>query len=506
MTLTLSRSPRPGDLLDVEITDLHAHGTGFALLDALVGPQKQPLTYQVFIRKTIPGDHVRIYVEQQKRREIIGHVVEFISPSPMRIQPRCAHYGFREQPGKGCGGCTLQSLDARHQLLLKERLVKNLMSTQRIDPGLVLPAIGMDDPWYYRNKMELSFGDNAARELSLGLHPSGYKHDVLSLSECFLSSPFVSSFVPKMQEWAAAHGLEQYRSRSSEGFLRLLTIREGKRTGERLIELTTSHAELAMFDGQLTDAAEIARHFKDAALAIAADMGQPHAFSSVYWTQWFAERGSPSRQIPHHLHGNTHLHEELRLPGDHSLRFAIHPHAFFQPNTLQAEVLYATVLQYAGLLNEQPTAGTILDLYCGAGTISLCMAPYARRVIGVELNASAVESARYNAALNKLNHVEFFVGDVAKVLKQEDFASMIKDLALVIVDPPRSGLMGEAREQLKMLNASRIVYVSCNPESLARDLSALSKFGYKICAIQPIDMFPHTHHIENVVLLERVEV
>jgi 23S rRNA (uracil1939-C5)-methyltransferase len=503
MTLTLERSPRPGDTIDVEISELHAHGTGFALLDALVGPQKQPLTYQVFVRKTIPGDHVRIRVEQYKRREIIGHVTEFIQRSPMRIEARCTHYGFREQAGKGCGGCTLQSLDNRHQLLIKERLVKSLMSAQRVDPGLVLPAIGMDDPWFYRNKMELSFGDNSARELCLGLHPSGYKHDVLNLSECFISSPFISAFVPPMREWAAAHKLEQLRSRSNEGFLRLMTIREGKRTGERLIELTTSHAEEAMFDGALTPAATIAQHFKDAALQIAADMGQPDAFSGIYWTQWFAERGSPSRQIPHHLHGATHLHEEMCLPRGHNLRFSIHPHAFFQPNTLQAEVLYAKVLEYAGLLADQPPIGTILDLYCGAGTISLCLAPYARRVVGVELNESAVESARHNATLNDLHNVEFFAGDVGKVLRREDFSNIISDLDLVIVDPPRGGLMGEAREQLRALNAPRIVYVSCNPESLARDLNALEKFGYIIRAIQPVDMFPQTHHIENVVLLER---
>jgi 23S rRNA (uracil1939-C5)-methyltransferase len=490
-------------MLDVEITDLHPHGTGFMLLDALVGPQQQPLTYQVFVRKTVPGDHVRIRVEQYKRREIIGHVAEFIQPSPMRIEPRCAHYGFREQAGKGCGGCTLQSLDTRHQLLLKERLVKNLMSAQRVDPGLVLPAIGMDDPWFYRNKMEMSFGDNSERELCLGLHPSGYKHDVLNLSECFLSSPFISRLVPHMREWARSHGMQQLRSRSNEGFLRLLTIREGKRTGERLLELVTSHAEEAMFDGELIPAAQIAQHFKDAALAIAAQMGEPDAFSGIYWTQWFAERGSPSRQIPHHLHGQTHLHEEMRLPGDHTLRFAIHPHAFFQPNTMQAEVLYAKVLEYAGLLADQPPVGTILDLYCGAGTISLCLAPYARRVVGIELNESAVESARHNATLNGLDNVEFFAGDVGKVLRHEGFADIIKDLDLVVVDPPRGGLMGESREQLRLLNPPRIVYVSCNPESLARDLAALMKFGYKVEAIQPVDMFPQTHHIEDVVLLVR---
>jgi 23S rRNA (uracil1939-C5)-methyltransferase len=500
--LTLPHHPRTGDLIELHIAELEPHGCGFALLDALVGPQKQRVTYQVFVRKTVPGDHVRIYVEQHKRREIIAHVVEIISPSPMRTPPRCAHFGFREEPGKGCGGCTLQSLNARHQALIKERLVKSLMTTQRIDPGLVMPAISMDDPWYYRNKMELSFGDDASRTLSLGLHPSGYKHDVLNLSECFLSTPFLAPFAAHVRQWALDAGLEPLRHQ--RGFLRSLTIREGKRTGERLIDLTTTQAEEVLFHGVLTPAQDVAQHFVDLTLAYCEDhLQDPSAVTSIYWTQWHAERGSPTCQIPHHLFGSPTLREQMRLPKEHTLNFSIHPHAFFQPNTLQAEVLYTQVLQLAGLLDDSPPRGTILDLYCGAGTISLCMAPYAQRVVGVELNEAAVASARQNALDNHFDNVEFFAGDVAKLLRDDSLLAALSDLSLVVVDPPRGGLMGATRDHLLAINAPRIIYVSCNPESLARDLHCLQREGYVIRLIQPVDMFPQTHHIENVVLLDK---
>jgi 23S rRNA (uracil1939-C5)-methyltransferase len=492
--IELPHSPRYGEVLEVEIEGLSLDGMGVASLPALVGPQKQPKQYTFHVRKAIPGDRVRVAVEGRKKRVVTAHIDEMIEPSPMRIEPRCRHFGRREVAGKGCGGCTFQSMSYRHQLINKERIIKAQMQAQGVDPGLVFPMIGQDEPWYYRNKMEFSFGTDAEREFSLGLYPKGYRYEVLSLKECFLESEFVSDFLPKIQRWAAELGLEPYREGDKSGYLRTLTIREGKRTGERMLELTTTHAERARCGGEEVDAAEIARRFCEFILT------ETDAFTSIYWTQQYVERGEPTRFIEHHLHGKPVLLEKMHLPGDQVLSFEIHPRAFFQPNTFQAEVLYAQVLEHTGLLSAT-SKKRVLDLYCGTGTIGLCMAPYTEHVAGIELQPNAVDNARQNAAQNGVENVTFFAGDVAKVLQQDEFKAAAGAIDLVIVDPPRAGLLKEAREQLKEIDAPRVVYVSCNPKSLARDLAELADFGYAIDRIQPVDMFPHTYHVENVALL-----
>ncbi|MEM1350416.1 MAG: methyltransferase domain-containing protein, partial [Myxococcota bacterium] len=287
--------------------------------------------------------------------------------------------------------------------------------------------------------------------------------------------------------------------RGDTGFLRTLTVREGKRTGDRLLALTTSTAERASMDNTEHAAEDVARAFVAAATQIFGDLGAP--VTTAYWMQHHAQRGQPTRLIEHHLLGPATFREILHLPGDHELEFEIHPTAFFQPNTMQAEVLYATALEYTGLMHDE--ASTVLDLYCGTGTIGLCMAPYAKRVFGIELNASAVENARINAAHNGIEHAEFFVGDVGKVLESSAFRAATHGVDVIVVDPPRSGLLPQAREQLRSFDVPRLVYVSCNPETLARDAAELCAHGYTLHDVQPVDMFPHTYHIENVARFTR---
>lgn len=503
----LRHSPRYGESFELHVENLTLDGMGIARLQALVGPQKQPLDYVFHIRKGLPGDQVRVQVETRKKRTFIAHITEYIEPSKMRIQPRCRHFGRREISGQGCGGCTFQSLSYRHQLMIKERLIKQQMLEHGVDPGLVYPMIGQDNPWYYRNKMEFSFGTTGDRAFALGLYPKGYRYQVLNLEECFLESEFTSNFLPKLRQWAIDLGLEPYREGNQTGFLRNVTIREGKRTGERMIELVTTHRAQAQCGDKQVDATEIAAQFKAFILAEA-----PGGFTSIYWTQQYVEKGERTRFIEHHLHGSPVLVEQLHLPGEQVLSFEIHPRAFFQPNTLQAELLYAQVLEHTGLLEaggpKDGEAGAkktrVLDLYCGTGTIGLCLAPYAEHVVGIELQPNAVENARQNARQNGIENISFFAGDVGLVLQEDAFIETAEKIDLVVVDPPRSGLLKEAREQLKTINAPRVVYVSCNPKSLARDLADLSKFGYTIERIQPVDMFPHTYHVENIAVLTRV--
>jgi 23S rRNA (uracil1939-C5)-methyltransferase len=497
----LPHSPAHGETFEMVIEGLSFKGLGTAPMPCLVGPQKQPKDYTFEVRKAVPGDRVRVEVESRRKRIVTAHIDEILDPSPMRTDARCKHFGRRELPGEGCGGCTLQSMSYRHQLANKERMIKKLMQVRGVDPGHVLPIIGMNEPWYYRNKMEFSFGDTANREFAFGLYPKGYRYEVLNLDECFLESEFVSDFLPKVRDWAIELGLEPYQNRGGAGFVRTVTIREGKRTGERMIELTTTHDETALCGGETVAAAEIGQKFCDFVTKTAADMDSE--FTSVYWTQQYAVRGEPTRFIEHHLQGSPVLVEKMRLPGDQVLSFEIHPRAFFQPNTLQAEVLYAQVLEKTGLQTQESRGTRVLDLYCGTGTIGLCMAPYAEHVAGIELQPDAVDNARQNARNNGIDNVSFFAGDVGKVLQQDDFKEAAGDVDIVVVDPPRAGLMAEAKEQLKEIDAPRLVYVSCSPTALARDLAELEKFGYRIETIQPVDMFPHTYHVENVALLEK---
>ncbi|MFW5967843.1 MAG: 23S rRNA (uracil(1939)-C(5))-methyltransferase RlmD [Persicimonas sp.] len=494
----LPHGPRHDERFELEIEALSAEGFGVAPMSVVVGPQREPIDYTFHVRKAVPGDRLVAQVERREKRTIFAHIDEMLEASRMRIEPRCRHFGRRTRYAEGCGGCTYQSLSYRHQLATKERIVKNLVAERDLDPGLVLPVIGQDEPWYYRNKMEFSFGDTAGREFALGLYPKGYHYEVLNLDECYLQSPFSSDLLPQIRLWAVRHGLEPYINKDDTGFLRTLSIREGKRTGQRMVELTTTDAETALFDSSQRPAGEIADAFCDFLL----EVGDAE-ITSVYWTQKRAVRGEPTRFFEHHLYGKPVLVEEMHLPDDRRLSFEIHPRAFFQPNTLQAEVLYAQVLEKSGLRNGDRRASTALDLYCGTGTIGLALSPYAERVVGIEREPEAVENARDNARINDIDNVEFLVGDVADMIDEDASHPLGERIDVVVVDPPRAGLLPRALRHLVRIDPPRIVYVSCNPEALARDLAELTEAGYHIEVIQPVDMFPHTYHVENVVALQK---
>jgi 23S rRNA (uracil1939-C5)-methyltransferase len=498
--IELPRSPRPGSTWEVTIDELSVDGRGVAHFPAYVGPQREEKDFRFLVRKAVPGDELEVLVERRRGDRIDARIEEVQAESPMRIEPRCRHFGRREVSGEGCGGCTMQSLSYRHQLAAKEKTVKTLVGRAGLDPGRVLPVEGQEEPWYYRNNMEFSFGDTDEREFALGMYPTGYHFEILNLEECYLQSEFVSELLPAARQWARERGLAPYLDSSNEGFLRSITVREGKRTGERLVDLLTTHHETAHREGEEVPARQIAEAFADWVVDWADRRGEP--VTSVYWTQKKAIRGETTEWFDHHLYGKPVLEEELHLPGQEVLGFEIDPRAFFQTNTLQAEELYAEVLDRSGLLEEE-AEGTVLDLYCGTGTIALCMAPYAERVVGVEMQPDAVANARKNAETNEITNARFFEGDVGEVLGTEDFAEAAPEVDLVVVDPPRAGLQPEALEHVVSVDAPRVVYVSCNPESLSRDLATLTDQAYQLRSIQPVDMFPHTYHIECVALLER---
>jgi 23S rRNA (uracil1939-C5)-methyltransferase len=512
--LSLERKPRPGLEITVDIEQLTLQGKGSATLDVVLGPQKLARRYQVEVRSALVGERVRAKVLSSRRGLLEAEAIAIETASAARIEPRCQHADRVQSTQRGCGGCALQSLSGAGQLSAKKQLIASELQKNGLDPGLLREPLAAQSPWHYRNKLELSFAQTRELPFALGMHPPGYRYEVLPLSECLLLSEPASRLIPEAARVCRELGLLPYRHKQDSGFLRTLTIREGKRSGERMLELTTSFDEEVQTTKGRRSAADAARTVCEQILAAADAIGCE--VTSFYWTQHRAERGKPTRLIEHHLAGSPVLRETLIVPlvdgKKKALRFEIHPRAFFQPNTLQAELLYGTAIAAACQSAEATqraestqdaetgpgaTLGRVLDLYCGTGTISLVMASICKQVIGIELSEQAVENARRNALFNEIENATFIAGDVGKVLAN----SALGKIDLVVVDPPRSGLMPQAMEHIGKVRAPRIVYVSCNPQSLARDLKMLQRRGYETQVIQPVDMFPHTGHIENVALL-----
>ncbi len=475
--IELHHKPRRDEVLRVLIEALDEKGEGLGFVHATVGPQKAPMRFEVHVRRAVPGDLIDVQISGARRRRIDGWILELIEPSPTRIAPQCVHFpSDGERPG--CGGCSLQLLSLDSQRALKLDRLRSLFTAQDLDPALVEPLRGVGDGWHYRNKMEFSFAGRPG-ELGLGMHPGGFKYEVIDQRECLIMSEWVSEAIPRIAEWARALGIPAYRGEA--GFWRTVVVREGKNTGERMVELVTSH-----LDPDGTTAEAVAQSWSAWMTANVPDV------SSLYWTQIRAVRGERTRRIEHHLGGRETLREELTV-GGRSLVFEIAPSAFFQTNTAGAELLYSIVAEHAAPSGSE----VVLDLYSGTGTIGLCLAEGAKAVLGIELVEASVANARQNAALNNISNVEFVAGDVGQVL-----ADRSPSADVVVLDPPRAGLLPAAHDELARIDASRLVYVSCNPEALARDLSALQP-TWSIERVRPVDMFPQTAHVETVVSLRR---
>jgi 23S rRNA (uracil1939-C5)-methyltransferase len=449
----------------------------------------------VFVEDTVPGDFVRVNIGAVKRNFARGYILDFIEKAPLRIAPRCKHFGQ-------CGGCVLQYLGYGDQLKIKEQQVRDAM--RRIggfSEEIVRPIIGCKDFWHYRNKMEFSFSRDKDGKLTLGLHVRRRHHDIIELTECFLLNDYAGRLVAQVRDF--------FRKRDEAGELSRepvggpgpvsLIVREGKNSGEIMINLVFENGE----PGFLDEWKEMIMDFFGEEnfpenLGGGGPVGlkgnfPPQKLSSVYFTNIINKKGSPKSIQERLLWGSPVIHEYLHLENGAQMKFEISPQSFFQPNTVQAEVLYGEVLKAAALNGSE----IVFDLFCGAGTIGSFCAHAAKKVIGIEMNESAVKNAEANAALNGINNIEFLTGDVAKQLP------LIKEKPdVVIVDPPRNGMDINALNLASRLRSKRIVYVSCNPTTLARDLKLFTQDGYKPAHVQPVDMFPHTYHIENVAVLE----
>jgi 23S rRNA (uracil1939-C5)-methyltransferase len=443
--------------LELSIESLAFGGNGVARLDGFV----------VFVRRGLPGDTVKARVTKVQRRHAEAVVTEIVTPGPVRVEPPCQHY-------PECGGCRFQDLAYDTQVATKHQWVAD--SLQRIaglsDAPLeeIVPAASQ---FNYRNKMEYSF-TQLEDGPTLGLHRAGRWDEVLQIDKCWITSDVDNAIRNTMREWAREEKLTAYDQETHEGYLRHLMVRVGRNTGQALVQLVTNRGE--RFDRErlievLTAIPEV---------------------KSIHWS--INEGVSETTELPTELiWGEDAIEEEIG-----GLRFRVRPNAFLQTNTEMAEQLYAIAREFAALTGNE----TVYDLYCGIGTIGLSMARDAMTVWGIEISEESVACAIENQELNGIGNTAFFAGNVGEVLA--DLRTRAGDPDVVVVDPPRAGLAGKALKRLGEIAAPRIVYVSCNPTTLAGDLKRLSDdYGYRLVRARPVDMFPHTPHVECVALLER---
>lgn len=456
--------PAKGQIIELPITTLAFGGQGLGRLDDFV----------VFVDGAVPGDVVRAVVTRTKKRYAEARLDEIVEPSSDRRDAVCQHFGT-------CGGCRWQSLDYAVQLRYKEQQVRD--SLERLG-GLsgfeVRPIVGMDHPWRYRNKVEFSIGGFDGR-LVVGFHPPGRWDRVLPLGECHLLPETTEAIRTTVEDWLRSADLAPWDARALTGYARHLAVREARATGEVLVNLVTAPGDLPDADGLVHQVRT--RHPQVVGILHSVNSGSAEVATG----------------LPHQiLWGRPYLNERL---GELSLN--ISADAFFQTNTLMAETLYAIAAADAGLTGAE----VVWDLYSGIGSIGLYVARAARAVLGIELVQAAVRDAHTNAGLNGIANATWLEGDTRVVLKEvlegrRELPPGLSRPDVVVLDPPRGGLAHKVIARVAAAEPKRVIYVSCNPSTMAPNIALFQEAGYRLRRVTPVDMFPHTPHTEAVGLLE----
>jgi 23S rRNA (uracil1939-C5)-methyltransferase len=449
MSAPASARPAKGQELDLRVDALAFGGNGVARLDG----------YVVFVAGAVPGDRVRAVVTKRKRAYAEARALAVLEPSADRVEPVADH-----------PGAPWQVLPYARQLEVKAAQVGDaLRRIGRLEGFEQAPIVPAVEVWRYRNKLEFSFGTDAAGELVCGFHAPGSWERIEHVDDCLLQSERGNEVRRAVLGWCRERGLRAYDRRAQEGLLRNLVVREGRRTGELQVRLVTSD-EAVELDG----------------------LAEATGADSVLWTRAAGVGETTAGGVTTVLHGTEVIDEELA-----GLRFRINAEAFFQTNTEMAERLYGVAGDVAGLQGWE----RVHDLFCGIGTISLALAARAGEVWGLELVEEAVADAIANARRNGVDNARFFAGDVRLALRELVERSGRPDV--VVVDPPRAGLSQKVVRRIVEAAPRRIVYVSCNPTTLAPNAAQLAEAGWALRAVRPVDMFPQTPHIECVALLER---
>ncbi len=459
-------------LENLEVIDAGAKGKAVA---------KAPDGRVVFINNAVPGDVVTVQTHKKRKAYYEGKAIAISKYSERRVDPVCDHFGT-------CGGCKWQHMGYEHQLFFKQKEVENNLSRiGNIELPETTPILGSAKQYFYRNKMEFSFSDSKwltqeqiqsdetiENRNALGFHIPGMWDKILDIDKCHLQGDPSNAIRNFVKAKAEEMGLPFFNTRNQEGLLRTLMIRTSS-LGELMV-LIQFFKEDELQRKKLLDS--IAEKF-------------PEITSLLYVINSKGNDTLYDQEVICYF-GRDHIFEEME-----GLKFKINAKSFYQTNSEQAYELYKITRDFAGLTGDE----LVYDLYTGTGTIAQFVAKQAKKVIGIESVPEAIEAAQENAAHNKIENVEFFVGDMKNVFNSE-FISEHGRPDVVITDPPRDGMHKDVVQQLIDLSAERIVYVSCNSATQARDLSILDPF-YKVLKVQPVDMFPQTHHVENVVLLEK---
>ncbi len=447
---TRPKKPARDSELELTIDSLAFGGNGVARHDG----------YVVFVQGGIPGDRVRARITRPKRDYAEAIAVELLEPSPERIPAHAPHPGV-----------PWQVLPYERQLEIKAGQVEDaLRRIGKLDGFEMEEIIPAEQQWRYRNRLEYSFGTEPDGTLVYGFHAPGEWERIVPLEDCLLASELSNTGSRQVLEWCRSQGLVAYDRKTRQGFLRNLVVREGRRSGQIQVRLVTMPGELDT---------------ESFAAAVECE--------GLLWTQFDGLGETTARGDTELVAGSDFYEERL---GD--LTFRISPHAFFQTNTEMAERLYAIAAEYAALKGFE----RVYDLYCGIGTIGLTLAPRAAELWGLELVEPAIADAISNAKLNEIDNAHFFAGDVRLAMRELVEKSGSPDI--VILDPPRAGLSQKVVRRVIEANPKKIVYVSCNPTTLAPNAAQLVEAGYVLRKVRPVDMFPQTPHIECVALLERV--
>ncbi len=423
--------------------------------------------FTVFVQGALLGETVKIKIVKLSKNFAHGKLLEVIKSSKHRIEPVCSIY-------KRCGGCQMQHMSYEGQLEFKTNRVKEVVSRiGKLEDVVIHPAIGMKEPFRYRNKVQLPIG-KVKNEVAIGFY-APRSHDIIDMDTCLIQDEAADKVVHLTREWINKFNIEPYNEEENKGTLRHIMIRRGFKTSEVMVVIVTKE-EVLPYSNEFVE------------IMVKNIDGLKSVIQNINPKKTNVILGSKNKV----LWGKDKITDYIG-----EFKFNISPLSFFQVNPVQTEILYGKALEYAGVTGEE----TVFDAYCGTGTISLFLSQKAKKVYGVEIVPEAIEDAKKNAEENSVENVEFLVGESEKVIPE-----LIKEgvkAEVVVVDPPRKGCERSLLEAFSIMGPDKIVYVSCDPATLARDLGILNELGYKTVEIQPVDMFPQTAHIENVALIIR---
>jgi 23S rRNA (uracil1939-C5)-methyltransferase len=461
---------KPGQELEIAIENFASEGKCIAHRDGFV----------ILVSGSVPGDTALIQIQKVKRNFATARSLKILQPSPFRTSPPCQYFGV-------CGGCTWQHTQYEAQLLLKRQNVidafERIGGFKGVEVAQTLPA---SEPYFYRNKLEFSFSqrrwslqrDSVERTFALGFHHIGRYDKVVDVDACLLQSEVSNRILQAVKEFCQSNGLDVYDSDTESGYLRFLVIREGKHTGERMVNLVT-------FDDRPAVASALCKYLLE----------RFDTLTSFVNTINTRRAQVATGELERVYHGPGAITEMLG-----KYQFRISANSFFQTNTKQAERLFEVA---KGFAEVQPN-DVVFDLYSGAGALSIYVSSDVQKVVGIELSETSVKDAIHNALLNGVTNCHFLQGDLKERLTKD--TKWINDHGpadVILLDPPRSGMHPKVVQRIARLLPSRIVYVSCNPATQARDIRSLAEAGYSVVSIQPVDLFPQTFHVESVAKLFR---